>query len=659
MKLESIKGIGPKTLKTLENNNIKTINNLVEYYPYTFKEFKYSDSLNEDKVIIKAIVETVPTVNFFKRKLNKLFFKVMSFNRLMNVSIFNRAFLKNNIKIGNEITLIGKYDIKSNNFIASDIMFCVLPENGLIKPLYHPIGDITSTKIHNYINLALLDSSTLEYVPEYLKEKYKLINKDQALKEIHNPHNINTLKGAMNYLKYEEMFMFMLKMNFLKNNKDKQEGIKRTIDRNKVDDFIKKLPFTLTEDQLKCINDICNDLTNERRMNRLLQGDVGSGKTIVAIIALYINYLSGYQGVFMAPTEILANQHYKNVINAFKDFNISVALLTGSLKTKERKEILAKLENGDIDILIGTHALFSKDVIYKNLGLVVTDEQHRFGVNQRTSLNNKGINPDILYLSATPIPRTYAIILYGDMDISSIRVMPRAKRTIDTTLTTSKNIKSVLDIIYEELKNKHQIYIVAPLIDDEDESSDSVVNLKEKFERAFSKVAKIEMLHGKMTTDEKDKVMCDFKNGKIDILISTTVIEVGVDVANATTMVIFDAYRFGLSQLHQLRGRIGRNELNNHCILISDRETERLKILTETDDGFKISEEDFKLRGAGDIFGLRQSGQIGFNLADETRDFNILLRANEDAARFINDKLYLEDNYKFLWEIIENSMNLN
>ena len=658
MKLADVKGIGPKTLKTLENNNIKTINNLVEYYPYTFKEFKYT-SIDSDKVIIKAIVESIPVVSYFKRRLNKMTFKVMTYSRLITVSIFNRAFLKNNIKVGDTITIVGKYDIKTNNLVASDIMFCVLPENGLIKPIYHSIGDITSTKMHNYINLAINNTEVKEYVPNYLKEKYKLINKDIAIKEIHNPHNINTLKSAMNYLKYEEMFLFMLKMNYLKNNRDKNLGIKRTIDRNLVDDFIKKLPFILTDDQLKCVNDIYNDLTNERRMNRLLQGDVGSGKTIVAIISLYMNYLAGLQGVFMAPTEILACQHYESVKNTFKDLGINIGLLTGSLKAKERKEILEKLENGEIDILIGTHALFSKDVIYKNLGLVVTDEQHRFGVNQRSSLNNKGINPDILYLSATPIPRTYAIILYGDMDISSIRVMPREKRTSTTTLTNSKNIKSVLDTIYQELKNKHQVYIVAPLIEDDEEDSDSVTNLKEKFEKAFSKVAKIDILHGKMTTEEKDKVMHEFKEGKIDILISTTVIEVGVDVKNATTMVIFEAFRFGLSQLHQLRGRIGRNELDNYCILISDKETERLKILTETDDGFKISEEDFKLRGAGDIFGIRQSGQIGFNLADETRDFNILLRANEDAARFINDKLYKQPEYKSLWEIIEYSMNLN
>ena len=292
MKLADVKGIGPKTLKTLENNNIKTINNLVEYYPYTFKEFKYT-SIDSDKVIIKAIVESVPVVSYFKRRLNKMTFKVMTYSRLINVSIFNRAFLKNNIKVGDTVTIVGKYDIKTNNLVASDIMFCVLPENGLIKPIYHSIGDITSTKIHNYINLAINNANYIEYVPDYLKEKYHLINKDIALKEIHNPHNINSLKSAMNYLKYEEMFLFMLKMNYLKNNRDKNLGIKRTIDRNLVDDFIKKLPFTLTDDQLKCVNDIYTDLTNERRMNRLLQGDVGSGKTIVAIISLYMNYLAG------------------------------------------------------------------------------------------------------------------------------------------------------------------------------------------------------------------------------------------------------------------------------------------------------------------------------------------------------------------------------
>lgn len=658
MNLQDIKGIGPKTLKTLNNNNILTTNNLIEYYPYTFKEFKYSDLL-EDKCIIKALVETIPIVNYFNHKMNRMTFKVMSFNRLINVVIFNRAFLKNNIKVGNYLTLIGKYDFEKNTLVVSDILFEILPDGVLIKPIYHSIGDISGTKIHNYINSIISTHEVVEYVPAYLKEKYHLIDKDISLKEIHNPHNLKMLKQAMNYLKYEEIFLFMLKMNYLKINRDKVKGIKRDIDYKDVDYFIKKLPFSLTDSQLECISDIYKDLISEKKMNRLLQGDVSSGKTIVAIISLYINFLSGYQGVFMAPTEILANQHFETLKSFLKDTNINIALLTGSTKTKERKELLVDLQNGIIDILVGTHALFSKDVIYNNLGLVITDEQHRFGVNQRSNLNNKGNNPDILYLSATPIPRTYAIILYGDMDISSIRTMPRSKRKIETILEYSKNIKHVLDIIYGELKNKHQIYIVAPLIEDDDEQNDSVTNLKEKFEKAFSKIAKIDILHGKMSNEEKDKVMKKFKDNQINILISTTVIEVGVDVKNATCMVIFDAYRFGLSQLHQLRGRIGRNELDNYCILISDRETKRLDILTKTDDGFKISEEDFKLRGAGDIFGLRQSGQIGFNLADETKDFNILLRANEDASRFVTDKLYLEAEYKKLWKIIENSMNLN
>ena len=656
--LEFIKGIGKATIDKLNKLEIYSVDDLITYYPFRYEVLKKT-SLNDEHSVITGTIETIPTLNYFRR-INKLSFKLETDNKLINVVIFNRGFLKEHLIVGKIITLIGKYEQEKNMFTASDIKLIDIGDSTHIMPIYHKVKGLTDKNINKYINLALEREYVIDYIPDKIIDKYKFLPKKESLNLIHNPSNNVKLKEALIRSKYEELFLFMLKINELKNkNSINNIGYSKEIDLEKINKFIDTLPFTLTEDQFKTLDEIFDDLKSSERMNRLVQGDVGSGKTIVAIISMYAMHLNNYQSALMAPTEILAHQHYENMINLFKDYDINIKEILGSTPKKDKEIIKEELKQGKIDMIIGTHALLEETIEFNNLGLIITDEQHRFGVNQRSSLRNKGNMPDVLYLSATPIPRTYALTIYGDMDISSIRVMPRAKRTIDTTLTTSKNIKSVLDIIYEELKNKHQIYIVAPLIDDEDESSDSVVNLKEKFERAFSKVAKIEMLHGKMTTDEKDKVMCDFKNGKIDILISTTVIEVGVDVANATTMVIFDAYRFGLSQLHQLRGRIGRNELNNHCILISDRETERLKILTETDDGFKISEEDFKLRGAGDIFGLRQSGQIGFNLADETRDFNILLRANEDAARFINDKLYLEDNYKFLWKIIENSMNLN
>ena len=443
-----------------------------------------------------------------------------------------------------------------------------------------------------------------------------------------------------------------------KKNKKNKIGLKREVDKSLVMDFINKLPFKLTIDQMSAVDKIFEDLKSPNRMNRLVQGDVGSGKTIVAIIALYINYLSGYQGALMAPTEVLANQHLINLKNIFKDYNINIELLTGSLKVSEKKNIYKRLENKEIDIIIGTHALISEDVNYNNLGLVITDEQHRFGVNQRSNLKNKGITPDILYLSATPIPRTYALTIYGDMDVSSIKTMPSGRKEIITSLKSNNDIKDVLELMYQEIKEKHQIYVIAPLIEESDKIDlENVNKLEEKMTSAFGKVCKIEVMHGKMEKNEKDKVMEEFKNGDITILISTTVIEVGVDVKNATMMVIFDAYRFGLSQLHQLRGRVGRNDLQSYCVLISDREAERLNIMTQTTDGFKISEEDFKLRGSGDLFGVRQSGDMNFRLADFKEDFNILLRAKEDSNELLESGNI--NNYSNLMTLLNSAVNLD
>lgn len=360
----------------------------------------------------------------------------------------------------------------------------------------------------------------------------------------------------------------------------------------------------------------------------------------------------------MAPTEVLAYQHLKNLVKMFNNYDIKIEILTSSISKKERKNILERLKNKDIDILIGTHALFSSDVTYNNLGLVITDEQHRFGVVQRSSLKNKGITPDILYLSATPIPRTYALTIYGDMSISNIKTMPSGRKDVKTILKNNSEIKEVLEIIYNELKCRHQIYVIAPLIEESDKINlENVNKLEEKMKSAFGRICNIGVLHGKMTREEKDNIMEQFKNNEISILISTTVIEVGVDVENATVMVIFDAFRFGLSQLHQLRGRVGRNSLQSYCILISDQEADRLQIMTNTNDGFKISEEDFKLRGSGDIFGIRQSGDMNFKLANLTSDFNILLKAKEDVKELVDSNNI--DNYNLLKDIINNCNNLD
>ena len=637
MDLSDVKGIGNKTINYLNNLGIYNVDDLVSYYPYRYEILKRSDidSINVgDKVIIDGIIESVPNIRYYGKKKNSMSFRINTCSKILGITIYNRGFLKNKIKIGSSVVVRGKYT-DFNKIIASDISFGVLNDKSSVEVIYHESSYINSKDLNNYINSALIDYKAKDYLPKYLIDRYNFINKYEALCEIHNPTSSSKLKKSINMLKYEELFLFMLNINRLKLNRNRVVGIKRDIDRTKVYEFINTLPFKLTSDQIECVRDIYNDLTSSNRMNRLIEGDVGSGKTIVAFTSLYINYLSGYQGVLMAPTEVLALQHYSNIKKYMKDINIEI--LTGSTKNKDRKDILSRLKNKEIDILIGTHSLFSDDVIYNNLGLVITDEQHRFGVNQRKNLQNKGINPDIIYLSATPIPRTYALTIYGDMDISIIKTVPSGKKDIITKVYKNNDIKDVLSMMYEELKSNHQIYVIAPLALESDNSDlSSVYDLCDNMNKAFGKIASIGIMHGKLDSNDKDSVMEKFKNKEIDILVSTTVIEVGVDVKNATMIVIFDAHQFGLSTLHQLRGRVGRNDLDAYCLLISDKDTERLKIMESTSDGFKISEEDFRLRGSGDLFGTRQSGDMKFKLANLKKDYNLLLKAKEDSLEYIN-----------------------
>ena len=662
IELQDIKGLGPKNLKLLEKLGINNSNDLLTYYPYRYDILKRSNvsELNDgDKIIIDGIIENIPSIFRYGRKADKMSFRLNTGYNLFNVTIFNRGFLRSKLNPGEKVTIIGKLDMKYNTIVASDIKFMSLGDTTIIDPVYHLTNGISNKQFTGYIN-ALLDGdiSIKSYIPDYLIEKYDFLDKETSIRTVHHPKNPNYFKRAIAHLKYEELFLFMLKMNYMKHNFSNLDGLSRNIDKKLVDDFIEKLPFKLTIDQLKSVDSIYEDLTSKYRMNRLLQGDVGSGKTIVSFIAMYINSLSGYQSALMAPTEILAVQHYENIKNIFKDYNINIGLLTGKLKAKEKKDILNKLSTGEINIIIGTHALIQDDVKYNNLGLVITDEQHRFGVLQRSNLKNKGITPDILYMSATPIPRTYALSLYGDMDISSIRTMPEGRKKVITTLKKESEIKDVLTDMYRELKLNHQVYVIAPLIEESDNSDmENVYELETKMNKAFGKLYKIGVLHGKMTSSEKDEVMNKFKNNEIQILISTTVIEVGVDVKNATMMVIFDSYRFGLSALHQLRGRVGRSQLQSYCILISNKETERLNVLTKTNDGFEISEEDFKLRGSGDLFGIRQSGDMVFKMADIKRDFNILVKAKEDSAEFLHSQDYVNEKYTHIRNLIENAVN--
>lgn len=656
MQLSQIKGIGLNTEKYLNELGINSAEDLVEYYPFKYEVLENTDPKtikDGDKIVVGGICENRPNVFHFNRKLNKMSFRLNTGSLVTNVTIFNRAFLKSKIDIGTVLTVAGKYDQKHNMITASELKFGLLskPE---ITPVYHATFQISSSKISKLITNALPVVTVKSFIPSYLSEKYKFMPKANALNIVHHPDNKQKLDKALNVLKYEEIFKFMLKIEHLKSFKQKEGGIPRQIDTSKIEKFISSLPFKLTADQLKAVKEISEDLISPNRMNRLLQGDVGSGKTIVAIITLYLNYLSGYQGALMAPTEILASQHFQNITKLLP--NLNVILLTGKLKSKEKREAKEAIKTGKANIIIGTHALISDDVTYQNLGLVITDEQHRFGVNQRSSLRNKGKSPDILYMSATPIPRTYALTLYGDMDISSIKTMPQGRKPVKTYLKSEKQITEVLYMMLDEIKKGHQIYIVAPLIEESDKIDlENVYKLEEKFTRAFGKICKIGLMHGKLSNAEKEKVMDDFKEGRTKILISTTVIEVGVDVPKATMIIIFDSYRFGLSALHQLRGRVGRNDLDSYCILISDKETKRLEVLTKTNDGFKISEEDFKLRGGGEIFGLRQSGDMNFKIIDVKNDYPLLLKAKEDAEDFIKNKKYLESqNQEIVKDLINN-----
>lgn len=645
MALKDVRGIGPRSLNLLNKLGIITVDDLVTHYPFRYdilKRGSLTDTMDGDHIIIDGRIESSPILVRFKAGLNKMNFRLVTASGVVGISIFNRAFLKSHLVVGTGVTVIGKFDKKKNVITASDIKLETLSAKIKIEPIYHLTNGLTNKNMSTYINMALLGNykEITDFIPTEYQEKYNFVNKRTALNIVHNPPSIEKLEEAKNRLKYEELFSFMFKINYLKlENKKKDSGIKKAIDYSKINQFIKTLPFELTSDQKTAVNDILNDLRGEGKMNRLLQGDVGSGKTIVAFLAIYANYLAGYQSALMVPTEILAVQHFNNMNNLLKNTGLRISLLTGSTPKKEKEKILFSLAQNDIDVVIGTHSLIQEEVEYFNLGLVITDEQHRFGVNQRANLQNKGKRPDTLYMSATPIPRTYALTIFGDMDVSTIKTRPKGRKKIHTVLKSEQEMKEVLAMMYEELKADHQIYVIAPLIEESETSDLTNVNeLRDKLTVAFGSKYKIGLVHGKMATAIKDKVMDDFLLNKCQILISTTVIEVGVDVPNATMMVIFDANRFGLSTLHQLRGRVGRNDLQSHCILISNHDTERLHIMEKTSDGFEISEEDFKLRGHGDLFGTKQSGDMAFKIADIKNDYSILLKAKEDSYNYLLKK---------------------
>lgn len=647
MELTEIKGVGPKTYEHLAKLGIHTVDELIRYYPYRYNVYSPTnilDASEEGTIVITGKVISPAKVSYIKRNFNRLLFSIETCNITTSVVIYNRAFLSTHLKIGKAITLIGKYNRLKNTFTANDIKFYGLTKTE-VEPVYHVISGIKGSTLSSVIENALERCQDIsEIIPTYIGAQYGFMETKKAIQEIHHPTSLDNLKQAKLKLKYEELFEFMFKMNLMKfKNQIYDDYIIKEVREEHLEAILKTIPFSLTKDQHLAIQEIMEDFRGPKRMNRLILGDVGSGKTIVSFIAILLNLEVGYQSALLSPTEVLARQHYENFTTLFP--HIRVALLVGSQKKSEKKEIIEQIKNNEIDVVIGTHALLEENVEFYNIGLVITDEQHRFGVNQRKTLQNKGKYADVLYMSATPIPRTYALTIYGDMDISMIKDKPAGRKEILTFVKTYKDIKSIVKEIEEEIRLHHQVYAVVPLIlENEEMDLHDIEKIATLLKENFKEKHAIGILHGQMKPQEKEEVMNSFKEGKLDILISTTVIEVGVDVKNATMMVIFDAERFGLATLHQLRGRVGRNEIQSKCLLVSDKDTPRLHVLEESNDGFYISECDFNMRGSGDLFGIRQSGDMIFKIADIKKDYKILMQCKKDSEKFLNQNI--ETNFR-------------
>ncbi|MCA6773410.1 ATP-dependent DNA helicase RecG [Enterococcus mundtii] len=634
-------GVGQKRADSLASLGIHTIEDLLTYYPFRYEDIQ-ERNLNEiqdqEKVTLKGLVVSPPVMSRFGYKKSRLQFRMMQEHEVFNVSFFNQPYLKDKVILSEEIAVYGKWDAKRKALNGMKILGSQSPDD--FSPIYHVNKSIRQTTLVDLIRRGFSEYGDLieENLPLSLIEKYRLLDRPTAVRSMHFPQNHEENHQAKRRIVFEEFFFFQMQLQGLKKaKKSEKNGLEILYDVERLKQFTKKLPFELTTAQKRVTNEICRDLRNPHHMQRLLQGDVGSGKTVVAAIALYATVTAGFQGALMVPTEILAQQHVESLSQLFDPNEVTVALLTGSTKAKERRELLERLENGEIDIVVGTHALIQEGVAFQNLGLVITDEQHRFGVNQRKVLREKGWRPDVLFMTATPIPRTLAITAYGEMDVSVIDELPAGRIPIETRWVRTPQLDSVLEWTYKELRRGHQMYVICPLIE-ESEALDvkNAVEIYEKLRELFAPEYEVGLLHGKMKNQEKDQIMETFKENQLQILVSTTVIEVGVNVPNATVMLIMDADRFGLAQLHQLRGRVGRGSEASYCILVANPKNElgveRMKIMTETTNGFILSEKDLELRGPGEVFGFRQSGLPEFAIADLVTDGNVLEVAREEAA---------------------------
>ncbi|MGX6962713.1 ATP-dependent DNA helicase RecG [Vagococcus xieshaowenii] len=638
-------GVGPKKVEQLMSLGIETIEELIMYFPFRYNDFQLrqiEDIADQEKVVLKGTVVTEAVVSHFGYKKNRLMFNIRQEHVVVKVTFFNQHFLQKQVHMGEEISVYGKWDSKRQSLMGIKILSSGAKEQSVdeFAPIYHvnkqvrqqTLVDIIAKGIEAYLPLVE------DWLPDELVEKYHFLDRQTAVKAMHFPQTMTENQEARRRMVFEEFFEFQMRMQQLKHQeKTTDMGTEILYDNARLKTFIETLPFELTSAQKRVTNEICRDMRSSLHMHRLLQGDVGSGKTVIAAIVLYAAVTAGFQGAMMVPTEILAEQHFLSLTELFKDTDVRVALLTGSTKAKEKREILAQLANHELDIIVGTHALIQDGVDYHHLGLVITDEQHRFGVKQRQALREKGNHPDVLFMTATPIPRTLAITAYGEMDVSVIDELPAGRIPITTRWVKPQQLKTVLDWSAKELRQGHQVYVICPLIE-ESESLDlkNATELYDTLRDYYAPDFEVGLLHGKMKPAEKDDIMTKFKDNELQILVSTTVIEVGVNVPNATIMMIMDAERFGLAQLHQLRGRVGRGSEASYCILVSnpknDTGIERMKIMTETTDGFVLSQKDLEMRGPGEFFGARQSGIPQFNVGDMVVDFDILETARQEAS---------------------------
>ena len=650
-----IKGVGPNRVKLLNKLGIFTLKDLITYYPRTYedrsKPKNIAECIDGEEVLIEAYATgRVSDVRLRGKTMQKLV--IRDETGVATAVWFNQSYLKNKFEQGKKYTFYGKIN---NTFGRITINSPVFDEEGKtsntgkIIPIYPLTFSLSQNTIRRIMENGIkeIENKLEETLPEYILKEYHLEGINQATKDIHFPKEFKNFNIARNRLVFEELLTMQLALLELKNSYiNEEKGIPFSKDVH-MSDIINKLPFQLTNAQRRVLEEIDNNMESEKPMNRLLQGDVGSGKTVIAMCSAYKAVKCGYQVAIMAPTAILATQHLENFKKIFDELDIRCELLISAMTKKKKTELLERLKNGEIDILIGTHALLQENVEFKNLGLVVTDEQHRFGVKQRTTIVEKGQNPDVLVMTATPIPRTLALILYGDLDISIIDELPPNRKKIDTFAVTKGMEDRINNFIKVQLKEGRQAYIVCPLVEENEELDlKSVEKLYERCKTEIFSEYKVEYIHGKMKAKDKDDIMMRFKNKEIDILISTTVIEVGVDVPNANIMVIEDAQRFGLAQLHQLRGRVGRGEYKSYCILKYEGKGEtvrkRMKVMCDTNDGFIISEKDLELRGSGDFFGTMQHGLPEFKIANLFEDMNILKLAQEAAVRIIDNDPKLE-----------------